>query len=39
MTVAPGRDVALPDGWALHHDGRIDLNGASEIQPRPTEVK
>lgn len=39
MTVAPGRGVALPDGWVVRHDGRIDLDGASEIQPRPTEVK
>lgn len=39
MTVVPGRDVALPDGWAVHNDGRIDLNGASETPPRRTEIK
>lgn len=39
MTVAPGCDVHLPDGWVVRNDGRIDLNGAPEIQPRRTEIK
>jgi hypothetical protein len=39
MTVAPGCDVHLPDGWVVCNDGRIDLNGAPEIQPRRTEIK
>jgi hypothetical protein len=33
MTVDPGCDVRLPDGWMVHHNGRISLNGAPEIQP------
>lgn len=32
MTVCPGPDVHLPDGWAVHNDGRIGRNGAREIQ-------
>ncbi|MGH3812908.1 MAG: pentapeptide repeat-containing protein [Pseudonocardiaceae bacterium] len=32
MTVCPGRDVRLPDGWVMHNDGRIGRNGAPEIQ-------
>ena len=39
MTVAPDCDVALPDGWVVRNDGRIDLNGAPEIEPRRTEIK
>lgn len=33
MTVSPGRDIHLPDGWAVHNDGRIGRNGVPETQP------
>jgi membrane protein implicated in regulation of membrane protease activity len=33
MMVNPSRDVRLPDGWMVHNDGRISLNGGSATQP------
>jgi membrane protein implicated in regulation of membrane protease activity len=32
MTVDPGRDVHLPDGWTVRNDGRISLHGGSATQ-------
>jgi hypothetical protein len=33
MTVDPGREVHLPDGWTVRNDGRISPPGGSATQP------
>ncbi len=33
MTVDPGREVHLPDGWTVRSDGRISPPGGSATQP------